>query len=251
MRFKLIACEVTCRELCHAVSGTPHTVDIEFLPKGLHDIGTSGMKERLQAAIDRVEPSACDAILLGYGLCNNGISGLEARTTRLVIPRAHDCITLFLGSKERYLEYFRDNGGTYFLTTGWIERGEASGELAQISIQRKSGLDMTWEEMVERFGEENARYLQETLCDLTRHYSTIAYIDMGVGPEEHFREIAVERARSRGWKYVELKGNMTLFDRLVQGNWSAEDFLVVEPGCRVQATLGDDIISTGRAEKGI
>ena len=246
MRFKLIACEVMYRELCHAIARSPHTVDVEFLPKGLHDIGTAGMRDRLQAVIDGIPPRSCDAVLLGYGLCNNGTAGLEAHTVRLVLPRAHDCITLFFGSKERYLDYFKDHAGTYFLTTGWIERGEASGELRQISIQRKSGMDMSYEELVERYGEDNARFLQETLYDMTRHYSTLAYIDMNIGPERQFEEIARERARSRGWQFLPLRGDMTLLERLVVGEWNDEDFLVVDPGHRIVASLESGIVASER-----
>jgi hypothetical protein len=246
MRLKLIACEIFYRELCAVVARSVNQIDIEFLPKGLHDIGTSGMRERLQTVIDGIPPDGCDAVLLGYGLCNNGTAGLEARCVPLVLPRAHDCITLFFGSRDRYLDYFRNNSGTYFLTTGWIERGEASGELRQISIQRKSGMDMTYEELVERYGEENARYLHETLYDMTRHYSTLAFIDMGVGPERQFEEIARERARSRGWQYLPLRGDMTLLERLVFGRWNNEDFLVVEPGHRIVASLESGIIASER-----
>ena len=248
MRLRLIACEVMHRELCHAAARSPHTVDLEFLPKGLHDIGTSSMRERLQAVIDGVSHGSCDAILLGYGLCNNGTAGLEARGVRLVLPRAHDCITLFFGSKERYLNYFNDNAGTYFLTTGWIERGEAAGELRQVSIQRKSGMDMSYEELVERYGEDNAKYLHETLCDTTRHYSTLAYIDMGVGPEREFEAIARERARARNWRFLPLRGDMALFERLVRGEWNPEDFLVVEPGHRIAADLNGGIVTSENIE---
>ena len=123
MKLKLISCEVFYREFNMAVARSPHTVDAEFLPKGLHDIGTTGMRDRIQAAVDRVDTSAYDAILIGYGLCNNGIVGLSSSDKPLILPRAHDCITLFLGSRERYLDYFQNNPGVYFQTTGWIERG--------------------------------------------------------------------------------------------------------------------------------
>ena len=42
-RFKLISCEIFTREVCAAVQASPNTIDIEFLPKGLHDIGADGM----------------------------------------------------------------------------------------------------------------------------------------------------------------------------------------------------------------
>src|SRR5271169_4196374 len=117
MRLKLISCEVFTRELCDTAARSVHQVDLAFLPKGLHDIGCAGMLSRLQAAVDAVEAPQYDAILLGYGLCNNGIAGLTARTLPIVVPRAHDCMTLFFGSRDRYEDYFRKNPGTYFLTT--------------------------------------------------------------------------------------------------------------------------------------
>lgn len=243
MRLKLISCEVLYRELCHAISHSPHTVDLEFLPKGLHDIGCTGMLERLQSAVDRSNGSSYDAILMGYGLCNNGIAGLTARTSPLVIPRAHDCMTLFFGTKERYLEYFQNNPGTYFLTSGWIERGEATGELLQLSIQHATGMDMTYEQLVERYGEENAQFLYAELCDYTRHYSKIAFIEMGIEPNDGFEKSARERAESKRWTFEKIHGDLRLLKDLVEGRWDKEDFLVVQPGNKVAVAHDGTIIA--------
>ena len=92
--------------------------------KGLHDLGCSPMRKRLQEVVDRVDPEQYEAVLLGYALCGTGTAGLEARTLPLVIPRAHDCIALLMGSRERYQKYFEENQGVYFRSTGWIERGQ-------------------------------------------------------------------------------------------------------------------------------
>ena len=86
---------------------SPNRIDVEFLPKGLHDIGQAGMSARLAEVLAAVDESKYDALLLGYALCSNGVVGLGARSIPLVIPRGHDCITFFFGSKERYLDYFR------------------------------------------------------------------------------------------------------------------------------------------------
>ena len=142
MRLKLIACEILYRELCAAVSRSINEVDIEFLPKGLHDIGQSGMSARLAEALAAVDESRYEAVLFGYGLCSNGLVGLTARNVPLVLPLAHDCITLFLGGKERYLEYFHAHPGVYFKTSGWIERGETLHQ----SIQQQTGMMQTYEE---------------------------------------------------------------------------------------------------------
>ena len=106
MRLKLISCEVLFREMCDACAHSPHQVDLEFLPKGLHDLGGKPMAAKIQEAVDRTPEGVYEAILLGYGLCGNGLDGLTARHTRLVLPRAHDCIALLMGSRERYQAYF-------------------------------------------------------------------------------------------------------------------------------------------------
>ena len=128
MRLKLIGCEVMYRELCAAVSRSPNQVDLEFLPKGLHDIGSAGMVERLQAALEGVDGSQYEAVLLGYGLCGNGLAGLTARSIPFIVPRAHDCITLFFGSRAAYREHFDAHPGTYYMTTGWRERNVTPGQ---------------------------------------------------------------------------------------------------------------------------
>ena len=233
MKLKLISCEVFFRELCHVVARSPHQIDLEFLPKGLHDIGQTPMQQRLQEAIDRVDGAAYDAILLGYGLCNFGIAGLRTSSLPLVVPRAHDCMTLFFGSQQRYLENFNSSPGTYYLTTGWMERGEPSGEFKQLSIQHISGMDKSYEELVELYGEDNARYLMEQLGDQTRHYTRIAFISMGIEPDDSFQRGAEQRATDRKLAFEQLQGDMRLFRDLVNGNWDDRDFLTVPAAHRI------------------
>jgi hypothetical protein len=243
VKLKLIACEVLLRELCALTARSPHQVDFAFLPKGLHDIGASAMASRMQAAVDAADAPGFEALLLGYALCNNGIEGLKARTLPLIIPRGHDCMTLFLGSRQRYEQYFNDNPGTYFLTSGWLERGEATGELRQLSIATQSGMNMTYEELVEKYGEDNAKFLWEQLCDTTRNYRQISYIAMGVGPDNLFQLQAEARAREHQWTFDSVQGNLSLLERLVNGPWDEADFLTVPPGHKVVPTYDERIIA--------
>lgn len=196
------------------------------------------MRERLQQAIDRASEMHCEAVLLGYGLCGMGLAGLAARSVPLVVPRAHDCITLFLGSRDRYAGYFRNHPGTYFLTTGWIERGR---DVPQLAVQNRLGLGRSFEELAARYGEDNARYLIEQLGDPARHYSRIAFIRMGIEPDNRFEQAAREEALQRGWQFEVLEGDLSLIQRLVDGPWD-DDFLVAPPGTRIVATYDERIV---------
>ena len=242
MRLKLIACEILFRELCAAVARSPNHVDLEFLPKGLHDIGQAGMSSRLAEALAAVDESKYDAVVLGYALCSNGVVGLAARSVPLVVPRGHDCITFFFGSKERYLDYFRGNPGVYFKTTGWIERGEG---LEQYSLDSKgptSGMTASYEELAAKYGEDNARFLREELANLTRHYNKLTFIEMGIEPDDRFERRSREQAAEHGWKFEKVRGDMGLLQALVDGPWDAERFLVVNPGEKIAASFDEGIV---------
>lgn len=229
MILKLISCEIFYREMCAAVAHSPHRVDVEFVPKGLHDLPSGEMPAKVQAIIDAVPEGIYDAILLGYGLCNNGLSGVTARDCPLILPRAHDCITLFLGSRDRYREVFDSHPGTYFLTSGWIERGESSGDLADLSVQQQLGMNMTMAELIEEYGEDNAEFLYETLCNGTKNYEHFLYIPMGVEPEG-MEGAARKKASEKNWSFETVQGDMRLIERLVHGEWNEQDFLTVPPG---------------------
>ena len=57
-------------------------------------------------------------------MCNTMLSGLRAPAhTWLAVPRAHDCITFFLGSRKRYNEFFVEYSGCY-RTSGWLAHRE-------------------------------------------------------------------------------------------------------------------------------
>ena len=134
MFLKVIACEIAFREICTCAARSPNLFDLEFLSQGYHDNPDIGVA-RIQERIDTMEPDRFDGVLVGYGLCNNMLSGLKAREAPLVVPRAHDCITFFLGSKERYKEYFLSHSGTYYYTAGWLEYRQRGGE----RVERKQG----------------------------------------------------------------------------------------------------------------
>jgi ADP-ribose pyrophosphatase YjhB (NUDIX family) len=248
VRLKLIACEVLYREMCAAVARAPHQVDIEFLPKGLHDLGGGIMRARLQELVDAADPALHDALLFGYALCGNGVAGLRSRGVPLVIPRAHDCIGLLLGSRQRYKEYFDSSPGVYFRSTGWLERGEGLDQATMRAVRDRTGSGYTLEDLIARYGEDNGRYLFDEFSGYQRSYRRLTYIETGLEPDGRFEQRAREEAARRNWEFEIIAGDLRLFEALVSGVWDESDFLVVPPGWRVKSTYDEDVIAKEPAE---
>lgn len=238
-RFKLILCDIMLREACHCIARSRNIIDPVFMGKGLHNLGDCKMRKHLQEELDKVEADRYDAILLGYGLCNNGIAQLRA-SLPLVVPRAHDCITLLLGSREWYRQYFDRNPGTYYQSTGWIERDVADYK-GETGVMQQLGMQ-SYEEYVAQYGEENAKYLMETLGGGLQHYSKITYIDTGIGDFSAYERQSEEKAKENGWAYERLTGSCRLLQQLVDGEWDEKDFAVIPPGRTIKPTNGEDII---------
>ncbi|MFA6543190.1 MAG: DUF1638 domain-containing protein [Limisphaerales bacterium] len=247
--FKIIACEIAVREISFVASQSPHLVDMEFLTQGLHDNPSAGCGE-IQRRIDAVPAGKYDAILLGYGLCGNILRGIRPRHTPLVIPRAHDCITFFLGSKERYQQRQAGHVGSYYYSSGWLEcrqrRGENSPPVGIMAMPMRAGAaqstDSIRSEMIRKYGEDGAAYLLEMMSEWTQHYTHGALIEFDftrvLGLGEQVRAIC----RERGWEFEEVNGDLGLLRRWVIGEWNEKDFLVVQPEQQIAPCHDERII---------
>src|SRR3970282_111799 len=120
MRLLALTCEVLARSVYLCAARSPHVVDVRLNRRGLHD-DPPNLRAILQADIDAIG-TPYDAVVLAYGLCGGATAGLRAGSIPLVVPRAHDCITLFLGDRARYQAEFVGNPGTYWYVQDYLER---------------------------------------------------------------------------------------------------------------------------------
>lgn len=231
------------RELCLAAAQAEPIVDIQFLAFGLHNTPEK-LRAGIQEAIDAADPAVYDYVVLAYGLCSRGTAEIEARNIPLVLPRAHDCITLFLGSRSEYDREFSQHPGTYYYSAGWIERKEGEVDQGGIMDVQASDMQARFLEYVEKYGEDNAKYLIEQESEWQAKYTRAAFIETGVGPVESLRKFTSDLAADRGWEYSEIAGDVRLIHELVSGAWSTEDFLVVQPGEQVMESFSADIVKT-------
>lgn len=249
MRLKLLACEVFARELGALLKRSPHEVVTQFFSKGLHEIARPLMLQHLQDAIDWTPDDQFDAVALAYGMCGLGTIGLKARKIPFVIPRAHDCITLLLGGRRRHEDYAAEHPGTYFRSSGWLERRHNPASLKSISIAERNALNASREDITTRYGVEGGKFLSDILCEQARHYSELAFIETGVEPDDRFEQASKAEACQRCWKFQKVRGDLSLLRQLISGDWPENAFLVVSPGHEIRATFDDRLIEAAPSSK--
>jgi hypothetical protein len=192
-------------------------VNNHFLDYGLHSIPKQ-LKQVVQEEIDRLESPSL--IVLGYGLCGNGLDEIQAGVHTLVIPKADDCIAIFMGSRQRYMTQFEKNPGTYYLTKGWFEVG--SDPLSE------------YEKLVEKYGVETSDWLMEQQY---KNYKCLMFVAHRQEDLDAYRPRALEVAAycdRFGMVYEEYIGSAEFLDQIaealdLQENWSS-NFVVVPPG---------------------
>jgi len=213
----VIACRVMEPELTRAWAEEglgDDDLEILYLDQSLHR--TPGkLMSLVQEKIDQAAQSA-SRIVLGYGLCSNGIVGVTARQQGLIVPRCHDCIALFLGSPARYLDLFRSTPGTYYLTPGWI-------------AEKKDPLGLI-EEYEPRYGRETAQWIVE---EELKHYTHITLINTAEEEAAPLKARAMENAAFLKKQYEEIPGSLDYFRRLLAGPYTDETFLHLRLGEKV------------------
>ena len=226
------------REAYFCAARSKNVVDIVLMEQGLHD-EPEKLRSEVQKALDNtcdIQGRPYDASLLGYGLCSNGIVGLSAKIP-IVAPRGHDCITLLLGSKDKYQEYFDSHRGVYWYSPGWIESGKQPSE---------ERYEKMLKEYKEKYGDDNAQYLMELEQKWIKEYNWASYINWGLVDTDDYKDYTKRCAEFLHWNYDELKGSPILMQKLVDGDWSEGEFLVVKPGQKICEDLTNDgIIKAG------
>lgn len=215
----IIACKVL-QNLLERLLPEGLATQVTFMDYGLHRVPKK-MTSTLQEVIDSIE--APSLVVLGYGLCGNGLNGIRAGKHTLLIPRVDDCIAILLGSREAYMREFTTVPGTYYLSKGWLESG--SHPLKE------------YEEYVEKYGADTATWLVDQQY---QHYKRLVLVVHDRTDLEKYRPQAEEVARfceRWGMRYEEILGSDEYVRRLVEVAASLDkadsDFVVVPPGGQI------------------
>lgn len=221
-------------EVLHVTASLPDPPLLAMMPQGLHN-DPPLLRRTLQEKVRQLEDEhPLEAIILGYGLCSRGIEGVSASRAKLVVPRAHDCITLLLGSRKRYSEYVQLHPATYWYSVGWNRHHLPPGP-ERVRRMR--------DEYAAKYGEDNADFLMEEEQAWVSTYDRATFIDTGVGPAEQEAASTEANAKWLGWNYDRQPGSLELIRALVEGPWPDSDFLVLEPGRSAKMTADEGVIA--------
>ena len=242
MKFKCITCDALARQTYLCAAHSPHLIDVELVSMGQH-IKPKELNKTLQQKIDSVTDTGYDAILLCYGLCGQATSGLMAREIPVVMPRAHDCITLCLGSKEEYKKQQEICPGTIWYTKDYMERLDNATEISGMGASSAELYDeKAYEAMVGRMGKERADRIIASMGKMTKNYERVVFIEQNTGESKKEEELVRKEAEMKGWRFEKMKGDIKLIKNLLKGDWPEEDYLRVKPGQRIAIGFGEKIV---------
>ncbi|MCC5841168.1 MAG: DUF1638 domain-containing protein [Opitutales bacterium] len=229
----IIACDVFTDEFRALGGDAPLWTRIRWLEMGLHD-RPDALRREVQAVIDEWDTAGdFDEIVLAYGLCGNGLLGIEALRKHLVLPRAHDCISMLLGGPRAHESLLKENPGPYFYSPGWIRHRRVPGPDRAAYLQ---------EEYSRRYPDD-----PDIIGDLLEadalafsHHNCAAYVDITKDAEAE--AYCRDCARHMGWRFRRLAGDSRLLEGLLRGDRAPERFLVVPPGQRIARSGGEELI---------
>ena len=229
----LMICDVFEQELALVTEGASHIAEQRVFEIALHD-RPEVMRGILQQAVAELDDrDDIEAIVLVYGLCGCGTVGLHSKRHKLVIPRAHDCRAVFLGSKDEFARRQQACPGCYYYTPGWNLARRVPGP-DRVAFLKES--------LSQRFDPEDVEFLIDSEREMWRNYDTAAFIDLGTATAA--REAAYTRdcAQELGWNFEHIRGDLALLRDLIWGPWDDARFQIILPGQQLAHSPDDAIL---------
>lgn len=234
-----IVCDVMKQDLERIVKNKKiENLDFIFMEQHLHNTPDI-MRQKLQEQINNIDKKY-KKIILGYGLCSNGVVELSSKAHEIIIPKVDDCISLFLGSKERYLEMFTKDPATYYFCKGWIEYG---GDPYRGYLQWTGKEDLIPKEWfrgketygTKRYDENTARFL---VTDMLKNYKKIVLINNDDIEDIHREYLEgminfLNEVLERKMIFEEVKGSLKFLEKMILCDLDGKNFLTFKPGQKI------------------
>lgn len=211
---RIISCGVFQPYIQHLVKHHPRwTFEIDYLEVKQHN-QPAVLAQLLQEKIDAITDA--QEIIVLYGLCGNAILPLRSRGIPLRILRVHDCLSVLLGSRERFTALFSMRP-----SQGW-----SCASYDQKDVMGLHTFSETYQGYVEAYGEENARYIMEMMQ--INQEEVPVYINFNLPEDADCLTAYADRE-------VELiTGDLRMLERILEGSGNTETILL-HPQERIKA----------------
>jgi hypothetical protein len=249
----ILACETLKPEYELVAGELGIELPVYWIESGKHDY-PDRLREAVAGALSDIPPEY-GIVLLLFGFCGNAMVGIESGARTLVMPKAADCIPIFLGSQKR-----RDGYGArrYFYTRGYYD------------AEKNTASDHN--EMVKKYGYENACLVTR---EMLKHYEHLSIVDTGAFDIAYVADGIAELSAVTGIPVDVIGGDLRLIRLLIEGAarhagdavagagaagagadtgaadtsaaaWPSEDFYVFPPGTEI--TLEDSLALGGLSQ---
>lgn len=231
--FMVLACEGLRSELEAIRETMQDCPQILYLPQGLHD-NPDNMRQELNAKIAETEASfpRIKTIIMGYGLCGRGMCGVSASRVRLLVPKVHDCVPLYVGVSQKDLDMTGENSGILWLSAGMMEYSRFARHLVETRHQVYP----------EKFGEKQAAKMIQAENAVFANYNGVRYVRWPA-MKESYAELARAVASELSLKYEEIGGKTAFLRDLLAGNCDNDRFLDLAPGWGIDMDTDGEIIA--------
>lgn len=204
----LIACAMMEFEINKLLEELKSPLPVVWMDRGLHDTPDK-MRKELQKEIDKHQDK--DYILLGYGLCGNGILRLRSPHSRLVIPKFDDCIRILLALEQGSPPDIC--ASCFYLTNGWMEQTD-------LTLTPQS-----MENYIKQYGEKKGRRIIEALYG---NYTGIRFIDLPTYQWQDYLPRVSGAVDLMGFEVDSCPGSLRVLKKFLTGAWD-EEFCLLEP----------------------
>lgn len=204
---------------------------VVYIEQNLHREPDS-LQKMLAETICHLEDQAWfDTVVLLYGYCGGGMEGLRSNRLRLIIPLAHDCVPVLVGTKKDQDSNII-SADFFYLSPGWIDHGLTPYSEYFVSC--------------EKYGHEDALWISR---EMLKSYSSVMLVENLARLSKRHRRYAREMARMFELDYRECQGESDWLVRLLEGQES-DEVAVIEPGTVITLKCYPMGTSLTRAQSG-
>jgi hypothetical protein len=262
----IVACETLYPELSRIAS----EAEVVYVPQWYHEYPihtpeSERAHDLLQDGIDTLEEQGVDRVTVIYH-DPEALEGLQTEMVPLQVYRGRDCIEMYLDGKPNGPGEERKEGGTYYLTRGWIDVAVDSykvynayaGNLEELrdrfdeAEQSTEGMRVSWpeSEKIQRAAERSDSMrtdpaaILRTVIDSFRH---VVLIETGLltpfhheyaeWVREFFAEVIPED-ETRDVSLTVVDGTQEHLEALVTDPESLSAVLILDPGTPVPEEPG-------------